>query len=265
MPMEESTSRCDSRKCPSEARPANLCAYRVVPGLVADLVMTLLPGLLPVPGFQVLPQRLPSEPGVESRPEESYDKASPFRGRKSRLRGDCCSTSARRATGAHRYRRGRKLLRDRDNRERLVRRTAAGWRFPQSARKMARPGGRRGLRTLRSFGPRRCAARSEHRELVCAWSVPGGRAGLRRASRFSCGEPRRARSPVVRWLFRVLVQSTHASTRGSFPENTRAAEPRHRTPLCCTPRSRARGTSSFQKKFSRGKLDGGGFCSGEAP
>src|SRR6266850_5531614 len=126
IPMEESTSRCDSRKCPAEARPANLCAYRVVPSLVADFVMTLLQGLLPVPAFQVLPLRLPSEPGVESRPEESYDRASPFRGRKSRLRADCCSTSAPRATSARRFRRRWKPLCDRDNRGKLVRRTAAG-------------------------------------------------------------------------------------------------------------------------------------------
>src|ERR1700693_1621281 len=147
MPMEESTSRCDSRKCPSEARPANLCAYRVVPGLVADLVMTLLRCLLPALTFRVLPLRSFSEPGVESRPEESYDKASPFRGRKSHPRGDCCSTSARRATGAPRYRRKRKLLRSRGNCGRLVRQTAAGWRFPRSAGKTARRGGRRGLQT----------------------------------------------------------------------------------------------------------------------
>src|SRR5258708_27955711 len=140
MPMEESTSRCDSRKCPSEARPANLCAYRIVPGLVADLVMTLLRYLLPALAFRALPLRSLSERGAESRPEESYDKASLFRVRKSRLRGDCCSTSARRATSARRFRRKRKLLCSRGNRERLVRRTAAGWRFPQSARKTARPG-----------------------------------------------------------------------------------------------------------------------------
>src|SRR6266850_5049864 len=119
IPMEESASRCDSRKCPSEARPANLCAYRVVPSLVADLVMTLLRGLLPVPAFRVLPLRRPSEPGVESRPEESYDRASLFRGRKFRLRADCCSTSGRRATSAPRYHRKRKLPHDRDNRGRL--------------------------------------------------------------------------------------------------------------------------------------------------
>src|SRR6266404_1455535 len=239
--MEESTSRCDSRKCPSEARPANLCAYRVVPSLVADFVMTLLRGLLSVPAFRALPLRWPSEPGVESRPEESYDRASPFRGRKSHLRADCCSTSAPPSTSVPRYRLKRKLIRSLGNRERVVRRTAAGWRFPQSARKTARPGGRRGLRIPRSFAPRRHAAKLRHRDLVCAASVPDGRAGLRRASRLFCGAPRRARSPAARWLFRALPQWKRASNRRSFPGNARAAEPRRRTPLCCTPRSRSRG------------------------
>src|SRR6266404_5336452 len=257
--MEESTRRCDSRKCPSEARPANLCAYCVVPSLVADFVMTLLRGLLSVPAFRALPLRLPSEPGVESRPEESYDRASPFRGRKSHLRADCCSTSAPEATNARRYRRRRKPLCDRDNRERLVRRTAAGWRFPQSAEKMARPGGRRGLRTPRSFAPRQYVAKLRHRDLVGAGSVPDGRAGLRRASRFFCEAQRRARSPAVRWLFRVLPQWKHASNRRSSPGTARAAGPRRRTPLCCTPRSKARGTFSFRNKYTLGKLDRGGF------
>src|SRR5713226_4044544 len=116
--MEESTSRCDSRKCPSEARSVNLRAYRVVPSLVADFVMTLLRGLLPALAFRGLPLRWPSEPGAESRLEESYDKASPFRGRKSRLRGGCCRTSAPPSTSVPRYRWKRKLICSLGNRER---------------------------------------------------------------------------------------------------------------------------------------------------
>src|SRR5206468_1044453 len=42
----------------------------------------------------------PSAREVASMPEESYDKASPSHGRKSRLRADCCNTTAPQAISA---------------------------------------------------------------------------------------------------------------------------------------------------------------------
>src|SRR5260370_21702878 len=44
--------------------------------------------------------RLSSARVAVSTPEESYDTARPFRGRKSRLRADCCNTTAPPAIGA---------------------------------------------------------------------------------------------------------------------------------------------------------------------
>src|SRR5258708_11497608 len=166
--MEESASRCDSRKCPSEARPANLRAYRVVPGLVADFVMTLLRRLLPDLAFQVFPLHSSSERGAESRPEESYDRASLFRGRKSHLHGDCCNTNAPPSTSAPRYHRRRKPAAAQGNRGGFARPTAAGWLFPQSAEKTARPSGRRGAGRRQSFVLQQCAAELPHRDLECA-------------------------------------------------------------------------------------------------
>src|SRR5258708_27870914 len=140
--MEESASRCDSRKCPSEARPANLRAYRVVPGLVADFVMTLLRRLLPDLAFQVFPLHSSSERGAESRPEESYDRASLFRGRKSHLHGDCCNTNAPPSTSAPRYHRRRKPAAAQGNRGGITRTTAGGWLVTHSAAKTGQGKGR---------------------------------------------------------------------------------------------------------------------------
>src|ERR1700687_135332 len=74
-----------------------------------------------------------------STPEESYDTASPFRGRKSRPRADCCNTTAPPAIDARPDH--RRLLRTPlpNARERFAPRIAAGWEFPPIAGKTGAP------------------------------------------------------------------------------------------------------------------------------
>src|SRR5438067_11711087 len=103
MPSEESSILCVSRKWPSAARPANFCAYRMVPSFVADLVMTLLRLMAPAPDFSRVRRRW--EPAIANRLEEFYDMASLFRGRKSLPRAACCKISARRAIDVRQDRR----------------------------------------------------------------------------------------------------------------------------------------------------------------
>src|SRR5690242_9277824 len=82
-----------------------------------------------------------AQAGVSTR-EESYDKASPFRGRKFRLRVVCCNTTAPPATNP---RQGGCLLllsAIRGSHGKSAPRTAAGWRSRQNAGKKARPTGR---------------------------------------------------------------------------------------------------------------------------
>src|SRR2546430_14294830 len=81
----------------------------------------------------------PSAREVASMPEESYDKASPSRGRKSRLRADCCNTTAPQAIGAPQDL--LQLLRTplQNARGRFALLTGAGWQSPRIAAKMALP------------------------------------------------------------------------------------------------------------------------------
>src|SRR5919108_2699246 len=153
MPSEESSILCVSRKWPSAACPANLCAYRVVPSFVADLVMSLLQVMPPALAQPFLPARFPQAQAIVSTPEESYDKASLFRGRKSRRRAACCKTSARRATSVRQDRRCRGLRAIPDNPGRSVLPSAAGWRFLRTAEKTVLPGGRREPRKRQWFAP----------------------------------------------------------------------------------------------------------------
>src|SRR5258708_16387769 len=105
--------------------------------------MTLLRLVEPGPVSDSLQLRSSSARAAASTPEESYDTASPFRGRKSRPREDCCNTTAPRATGARRDL--CLLLRSpiRIARERFAPPSAAGWRFPRSAGRTALPAFRR--------------------------------------------------------------------------------------------------------------------------
>ena len=151
MPSEESTILCASRKWPAAARPTNRCAYRVVASFVADVVMSLLRAMAPVPALDFLPVPFRLVQANANRLEESYDKASLFRERKSRLRAGCCKTSGRAARDPRRDRRLSRLQLIPDNHEKFVPRSAAGWRFPQSVEKTARPSGRRARRKLRWF------------------------------------------------------------------------------------------------------------------
>src|SRR5579859_4376648 len=70
----------------------------MVPSFVADLVMPLLQPIVPGPAPESSRVRRCWKPASENRLGESYDKASLFRGRKSRPRAACCKTSARQAT-----------------------------------------------------------------------------------------------------------------------------------------------------------------------
>src|SRR5260370_11665475 len=62
--------------------------------------MTLLRAVAPGLLFGSFQLHWSSARVAASTPEESYDTASPFRGRKSRLRADCCNTTAPPAIGA---------------------------------------------------------------------------------------------------------------------------------------------------------------------
>src|SRR6267143_6716 len=64
--------------------------------------MALLRAVEPGPVSDSLQLRSTSAREAASTPEESYDRASLFRGRKSRPRADCCNTTAPRAIDARR-------------------------------------------------------------------------------------------------------------------------------------------------------------------
>src|SRR5258708_20749887 len=95
--------------------------------------MTLLRLVEPGPVPDSFQLRSSSAREGASTPEESYDMASPFRGRKSLPRADCCNTTAPRAIGARRDL--RLLLRSpiRIARERFPPPSAPGCRFPPTA------------------------------------------------------------------------------------------------------------------------------------
>src|SRR5437870_13869575 len=101
--------------------------------------MTLLQAMALVRALDSFPLRWPSARAGASTPEESYDRASPFRGRKSRLRADCCKTSAPPARDARPDRRWLAWSLIQIARERYVLRSAAGWRSPRSAEKTVPP------------------------------------------------------------------------------------------------------------------------------
>src|ERR1700758_2926867 len=122
--------------------------------------MTLPWGLVAAPVADSVPVRPCWEPAGANRLEESYDKASLFRGRKFRLGAACCKTSARQATSLLKDRHSRDYWGIPDNRGRFVRRSGAGWRFRRSGEKTARPGGRHARRKRRWFVLQRRAAES---------------------------------------------------------------------------------------------------------
>src|SRR5712692_2837866 len=158
IPREESAILCVSRKWPFAARPANFCAYRVVPSLVADLLMTLLRAVVPGPVSDYFLLRSCSAREAASTPEESYDTASPFRGRKSRPRADCCNTTAPLAIGARPDPRWLLWTPLQNARERFAPPTAAGWQFPRIAGKTALPASHSARDRRQSFVPPRPAA-----------------------------------------------------------------------------------------------------------
>src|ERR1700674_1160832 len=101
--------------------------------------MTLLRVVEPARVSYSFPLRSSSAQEAASTPEESYDTASPFHGRKFRPRAGCCNTTSLPATGA---RLGPRLLLPapiRIARERFAPPTAAGWQSPRIAEKMAPP------------------------------------------------------------------------------------------------------------------------------
>src|SRR5438034_6872723 len=114
--------------------------------------MTLLQAIaLVVRVRDLLPLRSASAQVCASTLEESYDRASPFRGRKSRLRADCCNTSARPARGARRDLRWLARSWIRIARGRYVPLNAAGWQSPRSAKRRARRVFPLGLEKRQSF------------------------------------------------------------------------------------------------------------------
>src|SRR5437667_8842218 len=131
--------------------------------------MTLLQAIaLVVRVRDLLPLRSASAQVCASTPEESYDRASPFRGRKSRLRADCCKTSAPPARDARPDRRWLAWSLIQIARERYVLRSAAGWRSPRSAEKTVPPAFHFAREKRQSFVPPRCVAESRRRDPECA-------------------------------------------------------------------------------------------------
>src|SRR5437868_12264675 len=78
--------------------------------------MSLLRAMAPVPALDFLPVPFRLVQANANRLEESYDKASLFRERKSRLRAGCCKTSGRPARDPRRDRRLSRLQLIPDNR-----------------------------------------------------------------------------------------------------------------------------------------------------
>src|SRR5207245_1293229 len=267
--MEESVSLCVSRKWPSAACPENFCAYRAVPSLVADLLMTLLEAIESVPAFCSFPSRLFSARASANTRGESYDTASPFRGRKSRLRGDCCNTTAPAATDAlpnqpapsfrTPMKPGRRTSlrlsapKAASNPGSFLPPTAADWPSPRIAEKRARqtfPGARR---KRQSPALPHHVAESRCRVPESAAGFPASNEARRRAFLLSCEVQQHVRSPIARWLLRAPLRKWSAGTRHSFPESSpTCALPRHILPLCI-PQSTARGTSSSRNKDNRGR------------
>src|SRR5712691_4791228 len=112
------------------------------------------------------PARLPdsnqhrsaSARAAASTPEESYDRASPFRGRKSLPPSDCCNTTAPAARVVRRDPHLLLLTPIRIARERFALPTAAGWQSRRSAGKTVPPAFRRARDRRRWFAlPRRAA------------------------------------------------------------------------------------------------------------
>src|SRR5882724_10954844 len=112
--------------------------------------------------------RWSSAPEAASTLEESYDTASLFRGRKFRLRADCCKTSALSARGARRDRHRYLRLGLRIVHERCVPPSAAGWQFPRSEGKTARPAFRHSRDRRKLFVLPRRAGESPRPGLGCA-------------------------------------------------------------------------------------------------
>src|SRR5258707_13970413 len=97
--------------------------------------MTLLRAVAPGLLFGSFQLHWSSARVAASTPEESYDTASPFRGRKSRLRADCCNTTAPPAIDARPDPRWLLQTPLQNARERFALPTAAGWQSPRIAGK----------------------------------------------------------------------------------------------------------------------------------
>src|SRR2546423_1022612 len=113
--------------------------------------MTLLQAIAPVRTLDSVLLRWFSARAGANTLEESYDRASPFRGKKSRLRVDCCKTSAPPARDARLSHRRLPWSLSRIARERYARPNAAGWQSRRSARKTAPPAFRRAREKHRWF------------------------------------------------------------------------------------------------------------------
>src|SRR6266851_2121999 len=125
--------------------------------------MSLLRAVEPARVSDSFQLRSSSAREAASTPEESYDTASPFRGRKSHLRADCCNTTAPAATGARRDLRSLLQSPIRIARERFALPTAAGWQSPRIAGKTALPASHSARDRRQSFVPPRPAAESPRR------------------------------------------------------------------------------------------------------
>src|SRR5437660_7625174 len=122
--------------------------------------MTLLRAVEPALVSDWFQLRASSAREAASMTEESYDRASLFRGRKSRPRADCCNTTAPPAIGAPQDHRSLLRAPPQNAREKFAPRTAADSPFPRTAGKTAPPVFRRARRRRRSFALPRSAAES---------------------------------------------------------------------------------------------------------
>src|SRR5260370_30700086 len=124
--------------------------------------MVLLRAVEGARGSDSFPLRWSSAQEAASTPEESYDTASPFRGRKSRHHVDCCKTSALPAIDVRPDPRWLAPSLIRIARERFVPPNAAGWQSARNAGKTVVSAFRRARDRRQSFALPRQAAESPH-------------------------------------------------------------------------------------------------------
>src|ERR1700722_3482800 len=240
-----------------------------------------------------VPQVVLGEPAIANKPAEFCGTANhSSREKKSRRFSGCCKTNAPPATNVRSIRLwGAAVVQPsaqgplvqpqstqlpptvrqqpnrrpgRDNFEKFVPPTAAGWQFRQMAEKTARKAFRPALYKPRQPDRPRRVAKSPRPKPGCAVPNPAAHATLRPVSQLFCAALPLARSPGHHWHARAHSQMSPAATRRWIPEILRTAVPPRRIPLWNTPQNKAPGTFSSPNTGTPETWDRAGFLSGSA-